>query len=1180
MEVGLWFLGRCCLPVGQDRPWKLKVLKLFDFQRGEEGMERMKKINVFALAALLCFVTVGGNVATVEAEEVPSSGAVYVEDPETGDRLFVGEPDLGFGRRNIEDMGRQEKVGGYAARGVPNHLDVGESSQKAENAISITTEQELKAIADNLDGNYVLEADIVLSQGEWVSIGNKDGAFTGTLDGNGHTISNLSSSSGNGLFYYIGEKGVVRDLTVIGEITTTKNDAALLADGSGGEIVNCRSKGNVKQESGVNAFLLAGMVNINYGYMENCVNEAEVAETFGDLGHLYNYSFIGGLVSANYGTIMDCENNAAVLANCMYAGGIAGCNSGNGLIAGCVNTGEVTTIHDTAYACVAVGGITGDNWSGVIYRCVNEGKIEGQAKCNRIGGIAGDSSRFSEIIGCENEGLVVGSRDGVEGSGTGSLGGICGEFSITSGSFDENDHFIVDEGRQIMSDCTNNGQITGGTWMGGIVGIAESGNGEIAIMRCTNNGTVCGGEGTHCGGIAIQVGADGAGSVRLEWLINTGDIEVFQNQWSGSAHGISSVDSPLRQNVITVRNCINKGKIKADSANGIGGGSNAILEQCANFGEVQGDVGTGVGSAIDVKNCYNLGSITGNVTASGIGDFNSGSNCYNTGIVTGGQNSYGITNIDENTQTTSCYYLEQELLGEQAGKALDQNAIQQPQSYEGFDFDNVWVMQEQNGMSLPAFKSEMVLGQVEVSDVRIRANDTALVEPVTGTFINFVSSNPLICKVSSDGKLMPQRVGTVKLYGISGDGQVIDFQVTVDGTELSACQITISPSAFYYDGMPHTPEVTIKDGEKELEKGKDYTVEYKDNIEVGTASAVLTGIGRYTGMVTKTFLIEALDEPAPEEPEKPAPDNPEPEEPEKPDPDNPGAEPTPEPTPVPGEPTPEPTPVPGEPTPEPTPSPEQKNLNSLEISELPSVVYNGTPHTPKVTIKDGKKILEKGKDYTAKYKDNIVVGTANVVLTGIGNYTGTVTKTFTIEKASQRLTCKKTYIKTYGDRPFLLKVTGNGNGKLAFASSNKKVAAINKNGRVSINNTGIAVITVKAGKTDQYHATSAKVTVKIKPAKPKGLSIKVQGRDRLRIGWKKDAKATGYEVWCSTDKKFRKGVKKYRINKKKTSSATVSNLKPGKKYYIRVGSYKNAKLSGKTVKLHSAWNSIIVKMDK
>ena len=151
---------------------------------------------------------------------------------------------------------------------------------------------------------------------------------------------------------------------------------------------------------------------------------------------------------------------------------------------------------------------------------------------------------------------------------------------------------------------------------------------------------------------------------------------------------------------------------------------------------------------------------------------------------------------------------------------------------------------------------------------------------------------------------------------------------------------------------------------------------------------------------------------------------------------------------------------------------------------------------------------------------------------------------------------------------------------LAFASSNKKVAAINKNGRVSINNTGIAVITVKAGKTDQYHATSAKVTVKVKPAKPKGLSIKVQGRDRLRIGWKKDAKATGYEVWCSTDKKFRKGVKKYRINKKKTSSATVSNLKPGKKYYIRVGSYKNAKLSGKTVKLHSAWNSIIVKMDK
>ncbi len=1130
--------------------------------------------------------------ATVEAEEVPSSGAVYVEDPETGDRLFVGEPDLGFGRRNIEDMGRQEKVGGYAARGVPNHLNVEEPSQKAGNAISITTEQELKAIADNLDGNYVLEADIVLSQGEWVSIGNQDGAFTGTLDGNGYTISNLSSSSGNGLFYYIGEKGVVRDLTVIGEITTTENSAALLADGSGGEIVNCRSQGSVKQESGVNAFLLAGMVNINYGYMENCVNEAEVTETFGDLGHLYNYSFIGGLVSANYGTIMDCENNAAVLANCMYAGGIAGCNSGNGLIEGCVNKGEVTTIHDTNGGLVAVGGVTGSNWSGVIYRCVNEGKIEGETKNSKcVGGIVGYSTGFSEIIGCGNQGSIT-----VVGRGCG--GGVCGELSILSGSgWDEDGSLIINEGRQVMSECINNGQITGElggitgvAWMGGIVGETQSGNGEIAILRCTNHGSLYGSECTDCGGIVSIASVDGAGSVRLEWSTNTGNIES-SSEWStnigngdGYGYGICRIQCP--DNKVTIKNCVNQGRVKAFWAHGISGGSNnnAILEQCANFGEVQGKICTGVCYGdVDAKNCYNLGSITGNVTASGIGDFNSGSNCYNAGIVTGGQNSYGITNIDENTQTTSCYYLEQELLGEQAGKALDQNAIQQPQSYEGFDFDNVWVMQEQNGMSLPAFKSEMALGQVEVSDVRIRANDTALVEPVTGTFINFVSSNPLICKVSSDGKLMPQRVGTVKLYGISGDGQVIDFQVTVDGTELSACQITISPSAFYYDGMPHTPEVTIKDGEKELEKGKDYTVEYKDNIEVGTASAVLTGIGRYTGMVTKTFLIKALDEPAP--------DNQEPEEPEKPAPDNPGAEPTPEPTPVPGEPTPEPTPVPGEPTPEPTPvpgeptpeptpSPEQKNLNSLEISELPSVVYNGTPHTPKVTIKDGEKELKKGKDYTVEYKDNIEVGTANVVLTGIGNYTGTVTKTFTIEKASQRLTCKKTYTKTYGDRPFLLKVSGNGNGKLAFASSNKKVAAINKNGRVSINNTGIAVITVKAGKTDQYHATSAKVTVKVKPAKPKGLSIKVQGRDRLRIGWKKDAKATGYEVWCSTDKKFRKGVKKYRINKKKTSSATVSNLKPGKKYYIRVGSYKNAKLSGKTVKLHSAWNSIIVKMDK
>ena len=62
------------------------------------------------------------------------------------------------------------------------------------------------------------------------------------------------------------------------------------------------------------------------------------------------------------------------------------------------------------------------------------------------------------------------------------------------------------------------------------------------------------------------------------------------------------------------------------------------------------------------------------------------------------------------------------------------------------------------------------------------------------------------------------------------------------------------------------------------------------------------------------------------------------------------------------------------------------------------IVYDGNAKTPAVTVKGGT--LVKGTDYTVSYSDNTQVGDATVTVTGIGNYTGTVKKTFKIESAS------------------------------------------------------------------------------------------------------------------------------------------------------------------------------------
>ena len=81
--------------------------------------------------------------------------------------------------------------------------------------------------------------------------------------------------------------------------------------------------------------------------------------------------------------------------------------------------------------------------------------------------------------------------------------------------------------------------------------------------------------------------------------------------------------------------------------------------------------------------------------------------------------------------------------------------------------------------------------------------------------------------------------------------------------ELSSAKVTVKYPSYTYSGKAVTPdkrngndEITaVLDG-KILVKGRDYTVSYTDNVNVGIASAKLTGIGKYTGRVTKTFVIK------------------------------------------------------------------------------------------------------------------------------------------------------------------------------------------------------------------------------------------------------------------------------------------------------------------------------------
>ena len=89
------------------------------------------------------------------------------------------------------------------------------------------------------------------------------------------------------------------------------------------------------------------------------------------------------------------------------------------------------------------------------------------------------------------------------------------------------------------------------------------------------------------------------------------------------------------------------------------------------------------------------------------------------------------------------------------------------------------------------------------------------------------------------------------------------------------------------------------------------------------------------------------------------------------------------------------------------------------IANIPSVTYNTRAHTPEVTVTFNGSKLKAGKDYDVAYTNNIKAGTATVTVTGKGNFTGTASKTFTINKAGLTLNpctiselCTETDLKT------------------------------------------------------------------------------------------------------------------------------------------------------------------------
>ena len=81
-------------------------------------------------------------------------------------------------------------------------------------------------------------------------------------------------------------------------------------------------------------------------------------------------------------------------------------------------------------------------------------------------------------------------------------------------------------------------------------------------------------------------------------------------------------------------------------------------------------------------------------------------------------------------------------------------------------------------------------------------------------------------------------------------------QLTITAKPLTADMAAGSIAAVTYTGLAQTPAVTVKDGDKTLVSGTDYTVTYSGNTNAGTAKVTILGAGNYSGSVEKSFPIE------------------------------------------------------------------------------------------------------------------------------------------------------------------------------------------------------------------------------------------------------------------------------------------------------------------------------------
>ena len=379
----------------------------------------------------------------------------------------------------------------------------------------IADKYQMKAMRELMKKNqttsFSLIADIDLENEVWTPLNYEEGFAKGLeLEGNGHTISNLTSTDAQNYPSFVGVvNGSVKNLVFDGATITGGNNTAGVLAGYVGS-ASASIIGNISDITVKNAVVtgtkrglggIAGYISKVSEAVKNChAINTTVTSTADRVGGLF------GQVEKTY-LVENCTAENVNVSGSINIGGLVGVGYGN--FTDCTSSGTVSSTNTTSNADIALGGLVGYFENGVISHCSSSVSIDQTTNGRDIGGLIGKM-----LVGTVEKSYSTGNVKGLQRN----VGGFIGLITNTSS-------------KSVVTDCYCTGNVVANAYSGGFLGLHEKG--AVEITNCYATGSV---EGSFALGGMLGVTATGMSmSKSAGWNSRITASSNGEGNWSSGA---------------------------------------------------------------------------------------------------------------------------------------------------------------------------------------------------------------------------------------------------------------------------------------------------------------------------------------------------------------------------------------------------------------------------------------------------------------------------------------------------------------------------------------------------------------------------------------------------------------------------------------------------------------------